>query len=168
MPLFSVATKELARRLHDPKVVDWHALARRSRFAVGRENDLLESSIVDHEVGAHSLDTYVDANWAQEGDGRSTTGFWMQICGFRLAHVSQTQPGLPSLSTPEAELRAMSRATCEAMVALSTLKEIGMIAQATLHTDAAAAFQHALQFSGGRMRYLGLAQTFVNEQRGRS
>ena len=35
------------------------------------------------------------------------------------------------------------------------------MAQATLHTDAAAAFQNALQLSGGRMRYLHLAQTFV-------
>ena len=158
----SSATKELARHLHQARNCDWHALARLGRFLLDKGEYVIESTIV--EPGEeHVIKVQVDANWASDDHGRSTTGVRICVNGFKVCHISQTQPGLPSLSSGEAELRALTRAGCEAIYVQAVMCELGLKSRIEIETDASAAFQAATKMSGSRMKHLVLAEKFIRK-----
>ena len=83
--------------------------------------------------------------------------------GYVLGHSAVTQPGLPALSSGEAELRSMTRAVCEGLYVQQVLAEAGLPGKMCLHGDANAALQNAMKLSGGRMRHLKSAQSFIKQ-----
>ena len=124
---------------------------------------MVESTITGMDSTEHKIRTQMDSNWASDEDGRSTTGVRILVNGFKVAHISQPQPGLPSLSFGESELRSMTRASTESLFAQTVLAEVGIDASIKLETDASAACQPAARMSGGRMKHLCLADKFVRK-----
>ena len=111
----------------------------------------------------HVVQIKVDANWAADDDGRSTTGVRVSVNNYRICHISQTQPGLPSLSSGESELRAATRGACEGIYVKKVLTEFGIEAEIEMDTDASAAYQAASKMSGGRLRHLEVADKFIRQ-----
>eukprot|EP00969_Alexandrium_andersonii_P131504 5815139-Alexandrium_andersonii.AAC.1 len=59
---------------------------------------------------------YSDADWAgSRRDYRSTSGRCFFVGGMLVSMASNTQPGLPGLSSGESELRSLSAAASEAL-----------------------------------------------------
>ena len=157
------ATKELARHLHKARICDWHALARLGRYLIDKEDYVTVATSDASPLDRHLIAVEVDANWASDEDGRSTSAVRIEVDGFRIVHASQTQPGLPSLSTGEAELRANTRGACEGLYVQKVLQELGVQADLEIETDAAAALQAATKMSGGRLKHLAIADKFIRE-----
>eukprot|EP00971_Amphidinium_carterae_P348034 6490285-Amphidinium_carterae.1 len=160
------SVKELARSMSSPSEEDWLHLTRLGRYLVDKSDWGIR--LKDVAVGSKSVNitVQVDASWgsAHRIDGRSTSGFRVLINGFQVSHGSYTQPGLPAMSSAEAELRAVTRAAVEALYAKHLAEEFLLeVGKTTVTTDASAAWQSAIKLGPGRLRHLQAASFFVKE-----
>lgn len=110
-----------------------------------------------------TVEVFSDADWASsKTDYGSTTGVALKWCGMLIDVCSNTQPGLPALSSGEAELRALSRAVVEAIHLKSILLEAGEPnVRLLVRTDATAALGNAAKLGPRRMKHLMVCATFV-------
>lgn len=107
------------------------------------------------------------SDWAVcEGDRRSTTGIRATIGDFKVLHASSTQPGLPSLSSVAAELRAMTRAASEGLYLFQAMCEMQMEPVIKLPDDSSAALAIILKLGPGRTKHLETMEYFVKESSG--
>ena len=159
------AIKELARRLHAPTRQDWMDLVRCARFLWPLRKHVVFNTLAEDAVlNPMRVDVHHDSDWAgSTPDRRSSSGILISVGGFRLWHSSSTQPGLPALSSGEAELRCMSRAASEGLFVKHVLAELGIEAVVTLHGDSAAALANATKLGSGRIRHLEAQEVFVKE-----
>eukprot|EP00971_Amphidinium_carterae_P328624 6460598-Amphidinium_carterae.1 len=155
--------KECARSLSGPRKGDWLNLSRvvkwlchKTGWGVHLHTDFKSEVELTIEVDA--------GHGGQRVDCRSTTGVRILLNSFVLDHASFTQPGLPSMSSGESELRALSRAACDALWAKEVCKEMGVtIESMRIVTDASAAWNNAGKLGPGRIRHLRVADAFVKE-----
>jgi len=171
MELLTFAVKELARGLHTPTCDDWNDLKRLGRWA-WENQDVASLNMVDTPENDQPYDfskpvpivVKYDADWAgNRKDRRSTTGIRATIRGLRISHASQTQPGLPSLSSAEAELRAMAKAAVEGLYWKQITAEMGIRTEIILQGDASAANLNAARLGPGRIKHLEAACYFIKE-----
>ena len=105
-----------------------------------------------------------DSDWAgSREDRRSTSGYRGEIRGFRIMHAAQTQPGLPSLSSAEAELRSLTRTSTEALYIQKVAAELGLKLRILIHGDASAAYRSAERLGPGRIKHLETNAFFIKE-----
>ena len=109
--------KELARRMSAPRICDWECAQNLARYLQAHPEYVrvtaLDSNAYDGEL---SLDVYSDSDWAGCPETRrSTDSHLAYVGGAVVAATTQTQPGLPATSSPDAELRGLSRAAREAL-----------------------------------------------------
>jgi hypothetical protein len=71
------------------------------------------------------------------------------------------QPGLPALSSGEAELRAMSQGSCELLFVIHILRWMGVKVNAIVANDASAALANARKLGPGRMRHVETQALFL-------
>ena len=64
------ATKELSRRLHDPRVGDWQALTRLSRFLSDKEDYVVVTKCNEIHATKHTLEAQTDVNWGSDEHGK--------------------------------------------------------------------------------------------------
>ena len=128
------------------------------------KSDYAISHRVD-KVGSefHQIKVQVDAGWDVDENGRSTSGHRIVVNGFKLGHSTQTQPGLPAISSGESEIRGLTRAGCDALYVKQIFDELGLKNEVILETDASAAFQAAQKLSGSRMKHLEMADAFIRQ-----
>ena len=85
-----------------------------------------------------------DADWgSSKGDLRSTSGCRITYKGMLISSSSQTQPGLPALSSGESEIRSMCRAVCECQFVQDIFLEMGIELPLVAETDASVALAQA-------------------------
>ena len=161
--VIAFAVKELAREMHRPTVRGWMSLTRLGRYLHDKVNWVIEKKVDQQGIHEHNLVVQCDSDCQGDVDGRSTSGLRLVVNGYVLGHSAVTQPGLPALSSGEAELRSMTRAVCEGMYVQQVLAEAGLPGKMCLHGDATAALQNAMKLSGGRMRHLKSAQSFIKQ-----
>jgi hypothetical protein len=118
-------------------------------------------SKVDRKNGSETvlLECFVDADHGH-GD-RSTTGYQINANGYTVLCSSTTQPGLPSLSSGESELRAMTRAICDLLFVDQILESWGSCSRLVVYGDASAALAAASKMTGSRLKHLRSCDTFV-------
>ena len=107
-----------------------------------------------------AVDAWTDSDWAGLEDCRSTSGNHLELDGYKVYHSSVTQPGLPALSSPEAEARSLSRGGCLGLQLKLLVAELGKPAKLRLKCDAQAAIDGSQKLSGSRLRHLEIAQTY--------
>ena len=164
------ASKELARGLSAPDEEHYEDLTRLARWLWEHRGWLTENKVDEETVAAYragerlQLCMHHDSDWASSKvDRRSTTGMRATIGGFRVSHSSGTQPGLPALSSGEAELRSMSRACCSSIYIQKVAAELLISVDITLMGDSTAAMANAAKLGPGRIRHLEAAQMAVKE-----
>lgn len=101
VPNILFASKEIARKFHDPRVGDWHALARLGRYLADKGDFGYVNEVTKIGKAKVRLEVYEDASFCGDENSRSTTGITIEATGFELMRVSQTQPGLPALFSGE-------------------------------------------------------------------
>jgi len=157
--LIVFAVKEMARRLNDPQPEDWCAAVRLTRW-LGDKGEFANVQRVTKWGDVPVVDAWTDSDWAGVDDGRSTSGNHLETDGFKVYHSSVTQPGLPALSSAEAETRSMARGGCIGLQLKVLLSEIVGKADLRLKCDAQAAIDGAQKLSGSRLRHLEIAQSY--------
>ena len=155
--------KELSRRMQTPDAEAWAGLARVGRFMVEKTDYGVMNSCEGVRPSKHVMVAKVDAATMSDENGRATSGFRVLINGYKISHYSGTQPGLPALSSGEAELRAKTRAACELLYLQSVAGELGIETQLWMETDATASMQNASKLSGGRMKHIGHMDSFIKQ-----
>ncbi|CAE7521947.1 RE1 [Symbiodinium sp. CCMP2592] len=111
------AVKELARHMSAPRRCDMNQAQLLGRY-LQQHPSLVRVTALD--PGAHDgtlqLDVFCDSDWAGCVETRRSTDCHVVVLGGAVVTTAtQTQPGLPATSSPDAELRGISRACREAL-----------------------------------------------------
>ena len=114
------------------------------------------------------MDCHCDADWAGEEDDedekrKSTDGGQIAVGGAVVHAWSSTQPGLPSLSSAEAELRGMVRCAKEALCVQKLFAFMGIDLEIRTWSDSSAATQAAQRLGTGKMRHLETQYLWIQE-----
>jgi len=163
VPNILPASKEIARKFHDPRVSDRHVLARLGRYLSDKGDWGYVNEVIKIGKAKTRLEVYEDASFCGDENSRSSTGITIEATGFQLMRVSQTQPGLPALSSGESELRSLSRSCCCPLYTKQLMHDVGYDCDIVLMADATAALGAAANLNGSRMRHMNLAETFVKK-----
>ena len=110
------------------------------------------------------LDTYVDANFANDLDTRRSTSSGMIWFGtVRICSWARTQKGI-ALSTAEAEFNAIVAGICEAIFVANLLREfLDKEIKNRVFTDSSAAKAMTMRKGGGRVKHLNAKSLFVHD-----
>jgi len=160
--LIAFAVKELARRLNDPQPADWCAAVRLARWMSNKSGYATVQRVKGAGDEVQVL-AWTDSDWAGLEDCRSTSGNHLELDGFKVYHSSVTQPGLPALSSPEAETRSLARGGCLGLQLKLLVSELAKEVKLTLKCDAQAAIDGAQKLSGSRLRHLEISQTYTRK-----
>jgi len=157
------AAKECARGMSKPTVGNMKAVTRLARWLSDKLDWGVELKVTGeaNAKGKYKLTVQCDSDCAGDEKGRSTSGYRILCAGYLLGHASVTQPGLPALSSGEAETRTTSRAACDAIYVQSVLQEWGIETEVELESDASVACLSAQKLSGGRMRHVRACESFI-------
>ena len=151
------AVKEIARRASDPGEADWQKLKRLALYLKGKPRAVVKYDFMksqDADVLAEELVIYTDSDWAGcRRTRRSTTGGCALWAGYMVKTWSTTQT-LVALSSGEAELYAMVRASAEGLGLQSLLKDIGFDTVVRVKADASAALGVVERRGLGRLRHV--------------
>ena len=111
------SVKELARHMSAPRECDWECIEILAKYLQAKPDYVRVTALdADAYEGDLSLDVYSDSDWAGRPETRrSTDSHVAYVGGAIIAATTQTQPGLPATSSPDAESRGISRATREAL-----------------------------------------------------
>jgi hypothetical protein len=166
-PDIAYAVGFLSRFSHNPGIKHWKALKRVFRYLKG-------TSDLGIELGGKITDTtpiligYADADFAGDlNDRRSTTGYVFAINNAGLLSWKSAIQKAISLSTVEAEIRALKDATKEAIALRCLLKDLGHIQNnpTTIHEDnQGTIFLAKNNTRSDRTKHLTVIHKFVNEK----
>ena len=151
------AVKEIARKMSNPEAADWEKLKRLALYLKGRPRAVVEFDFVaaeEYDALLEELDVFTDSDWAGcRRTRRSTTGGVATWAGMLVKSWSTTQ-ALIALSSGEAELYAMVKASAEGLGLQSLLNDIGYKVRVRVKADASAALGVVERKGLGRLRHV--------------
>ena len=98
----------------------WIHLKRILRYLKGTKDQRL---VYQRHVDAPPIEVYTDSDFANDDDGKSTTGYIIKVFGNTITWCSKKQ-SIIALSSTEAEYIAACAATCEMLWALNVLTDL--------------------------------------------
>ena len=160
------SVKELARHMSAPRECDWECIEILAKYLQAKPDYVRVTALdADAYEGDLSLDVYSDSDWAGRPETRrSTDSHVAYVGGAIIAATTQTQPGLPATSSPDAELRGISRATREALFTHGLANEdFGLQTSIPwLWTDSSTALTAAKRIGpGSKLRHLEVSEFYV-------
>ena len=160
------STKELARRMAQPCECDWEAAMVLGKY-LNSHKDYIRVTTLDAEADPDNLtmEVFADSDWGGCPETRrSTDSHVAYLGGAVIIATTQTQPGLPATSSPDAELRGISRAAREAIFlhGLAT-EDFGLNVQIPrLWSDSSTAIVAAKRIGpGSKLRHLDVCEFYV-------
>ena len=160
-PDISYATKECMRRMAEPTKADMVALKRLGRYLKGRQR-----LVSIFKYGGKPGGLVVEGDSDHAGcikTRKSTSGGVIRWGDHVLKWWSKTQPTI-ALSSGEAELAAMVKATSEGMGMVAIMAEFGIEAELTVKSDAIAAIGIVRRQGLGRIRHLAVADLWIQQR----
>lgn len=155
------AAKELTRKMSAPTVGDWGKLERLGRYLKGRPRVVLWYK---HQEDPGVVEAYSDTDWAGcRRTRRSTTGGLIRRGRHLLKTWCKTQAVI-ALSSAEAELYGLVRASAEALGIASMFKDFGRTVSVQVLGDASAALAVIQRQGIGRIRHLDTSYLWVQEK----
>ena len=116
------ATKKVCRRMANPTVGAYNRLKRLGRYLVERPRGVFSYEWQGEE---EMVDGFTGSDWAGcKGTAKSTSGGAIMIGSRFLKGWSGTQQSI-TLSSAEAELTAMVKASCETLGVLNMTRDLG-------------------------------------------
>jgi len=156
-PDLAYAAKELCRRMQHPRQSDLSALRRLVQYLAGSPRLVYQYEWQD----SATLRVFSDTDFAGcRATRKSTSGG----CAFRGSHLvkhwSSTQK-VVTLSSGEAELTGLVKATCEGLGLQSLAADLGGSLAVTVLADSSAAIGICRRAGLGRVRHLAVSQLWV-------
>ncbi|CAE7320371.1 RE2 [Symbiodinium pilosum] len=155
------AVKELA-----PRACDWECAQNLGRY-LQTYPDLVRVTTLDPAAyeGPLVLDVFSDSDWGGCAETRRSTDSHVVVLGGAvITTTTQTQPGLPATSSPDAELRGISRACREALFVYElATKNFGLEVQIPrLWSDSSTGITAAKRIGpGSKLRHLEVCEFYV-------
>ena len=160
-PALLYCAKELMRNMAAPTKEDEAALKRAGRYLVGAMREVAWFPV---QAPVDKVVVYADSDYAGCLRARkSTSGGTIFLGDHCLKSWSKTQPVL-ALSSGEAELAAVVRASTEGIGMQSLMGDIGMEAGLEVKSDATAAIGVVSRQGLGRVRHLAVADLWVQQK----
>ena len=154
------ATKEVTRRMSKPCNEDWAALKRLGRYLKGRPRAV---QWFKWRNEADTVDGFTDSDWAGcRRTRKSTTGGAICVGGHLIKAYSKTQPNI-ALSSGEAELYAIVKASTETLGIMSLYADWGVTMRGRIWADANAALGIVGRKGLGKIRHLDTSLLWVQE-----
>ena len=153
--------KELCRRMSAPTESDWARLVRLGRYLKGCPTVKMWYKLQKEQ---NFVQTYSDTDWAGcRRTRRSTTGGYTTLGSHVLKTWCKTQATI-ALSSAEAELYGLVRASAETLGTLSMYKDFGIRRGAQVFGDASAALGIIHRQGLGKMRHLDTSYLWIQEK----
>ena len=161
-PDIMYAVKEICRQMAAPTVGAWRKLKRLARYLLG------ETRVVtryDWQGEGHDLDGFSDSDWAGcRTTGKSTSGGALMVGSHFIKGWSRTQNSV-TLSSAEAELVAVCKASAEMMGVMAMMKEWGSRYRGSVYADSSAALGITKRKGSGKLRHINIGLLWVQEKR---
>ena len=160
-PDIAYSVKELCRAMAKPTVGAWKNLKRLVRYLIGKKRAVLKYPWQGVEV---DVETYTDSDWAGcRKTGKSTSGGAVTIGEHYIKGWSATQASI-TLSSAEAELVAMTKATAETMGIMSMIRDLGHDKKGIVYADSSAALAIADRKGSGKLRHINIRVLWIQEK----
>ena len=160
-PDMMFATKEVCRRMANPTVGAYKRLKRLGRYLVERPRGEFSYEWQGEE---DMVDGFTDSDWAGcKGTAKSTSGGAIMIGSHFLKGWSRTQQSI-TLSSAEAELTAMVKASCETLGILNMTRDFGKGYKGAIHADSSAALGICKRKGSGKLRHISVGLLWIQEK----
>ena len=154
------AVKEVARGMATPRQSHLDKLIRLAKYLVGKMRYVIKYGRQDQ---VHAINCYGDSDFAGEVETRkSTSGGLMMLGDHPVKSWSSTQTVI-ALSTGEAELYAINKATASGIGAQSILSDLGMNLDIVIYTDATSGKAMASRRGLGKVRHIAVNELWIQE-----
>ena len=130
---------------------DWWALKKVAKYLVGRPRFV---QLFRWQMMPSELTAYSDSDWAGDREIRKSTSGGMVMLGIHMIKSWSSTQQVIALSSGEAELYALIKATAQAKGIMSTLLDFGHTLNCTVCTDASAAIGIVHRLGLGRTRHI--------------
>ena len=160
-PELGYASKELCRDFAKPTKMSWDKLKRLVKFLVGQPRLVMWYG---WQTDVHTLDVYTDTDFAGcQVTRRSTSGGIGMRGAHPIKHWSQTQSTC-ALSSGEAELTGICKGASIGMGLRSVAKDLGLVWELRIHSDATAAIGICHRKGLGKIRHLAVADLWIQDK----
>ena len=160
-PDIMYAAKELCRKMSSPTARDWDRLVRLGRYLKGRPRVQMWYRLQEEQ---EYVSTYSDTDWAGcRRTRRSTTGGYSVLGSHVLKTWCKTQATV-ALSSAEAELYGLVRASAETLSTIAMYQDFGTLVKGCILGDASAALAIIQRQGLGKMRHLDTSYLWVQEK----
>ena len=150
-PDIAYSTKEACRYMARPTLGAWKMLKRLGRYLAGNRRTVLMYAWQGEE---EEVEAYSDSDWAGcRVTGKSTSGGSVLIGEHYIKGWSSTQNSI-ALSSGEAELVALTRATAETIGILNMIRDLGQEKKGIVYADSTAALAIADRKGSGKLRHM--------------
>ena len=154
------AVKEVSRYMANPRTKDWEFLKRIGRYLLF----MPRATIFYKWQGDQSeLTVFTDTDWAGCRTTRKSTSGGMILRGSHLIKSWSRQQNLVSLSSAEAELYGLVKASSEALGIKSMAKDFGQDLQIRVFADASAALGIVHRKGLGKVRHIDTNTLWVQQ-----
>ena len=159
------AVKEAARHMSQPRKCDMQAVKTLAAYLQSHPHVGRVTTCDPNCSSEWPCELYSDSDWAGCLETRRSTDCYLAVvCGAIVACGTQTQPGLPATSSPDAELRGVSRAAREAIFLKELItRDFGQqCGKPRLWTDSSSAMQASKRIGpGSKLRHLEVCEFYV-------
>ena len=160
-PDIAYAVKEVCRGMARPRRGDWKRLKRVARYLVTAKRTVTKYPWQDEEW---EVDTYTDSDWAGcRVTGKSTSGGVVMIGAHLIKSWATTQASI-ALSSAEAELVAMTKATAETIGIIHMVRDLGAEISGVVYADSSAALAIADRRGSGKLRHICIRKLWLQEK----
>ena len=160
-PDIAYSVKEVCREMARPTRGSWKKLKRIVRYLVAARRTIMHYPWQGEE---EEVETYTDSDWAGcRRTGKSTSGGAITIGEHFIKSWSSTQASI-TLSSAEAELVAMTKATAETMGVMNMIMDLGAKKRGVVYADSAAALAIADRKGSGKLRHINVRMLWIQEK----
>ena len=159
-PDLSFTAKELCRRMRAPGRADLEALRRLGRYLVNSPRVVY---LFPWGEPSNTITVYADTDFAGCRASRRSTSGGCALWGGQLVKNWATTQKTVTLSSGEAELMGVVKATSEGLGLQSLAADLGLSVQLALCTDSSAAMGICRRSGIGRVRHLAVGQLWVQD-----
>ena len=160
-PDIMYATKEICRSMSSPTRGAWKKLKRLGRYLLAHPRSVFQYNWQGEE---HEVDGYTDSDWAGcKQTGKSTSGGVIMIGEHFIKGYSRTQKAV-TLSSAEAELVAMVKASSEILGVLGMMKDWNTDGAGVIWGDSSAALAISKRKGAGKLRHINVGMLWIQEK----
>ena len=160
-PDISYSAKEICRHMAKPTRGGWKKLKRVVRYLLEHKRTVLSYPWQGEE---EEVVTFSDSDWAGcRVSGKSTSGGTVLIGEHYIKGWASTQLSI-ALSSGEAELVALVKATSETMGIVNMVKDLGGTKKGVVYADSSAALSAADRKGSGKLRHINIRMLWIQER----